>query len=936
MHSVKMCQSSNYGSSPDAQKVQKTDDICNMAKQIIHDAKMDLQRILNNATSTTTSEPTAGKRAGKLTSRDTEHLTIKQKLINGFAKIISVAESITGIRRVTQEPNTVFFLKKQSPTAHLSILRNPTRAYERATPAFSPALGHASDAYIRLNQRQYQQDRITVENGDYMETIKNTAHRMAQVKRYKQAKKSLSQIQQDHDAWVYDKHTVDVLCEKIHKDALFWRSCHEDTITVVNQDGTKEEQWYQNDQDRCLGSSIEDQMQMQGRSIKEWAGLRKAVEDLEQEARHERMVKHREQWRQTKYVPEEYNSDTDDSDMEEDDDEDYGHLYDDVDVAQVRISEVVAKDEAITTSPASSSGIPQIKSANLEEHLEILDYHTPTLKTHLDNIVETKTTQTNFTTNQASSEMALTTTKTTKEVVTETDAVISLVDTLLSDLKDRYEFYYTSSNVHMNNVLEAMRPRTLGYKCSWTVRPMAMTEKNLTPPPVNQPPAIRLTNPSGVTCELIEGFQDLSDPWFEDYVAWREEEQDDLIQAVQEWREKEETFDEYDRRLVCEEFWDKCLEKDLKRIMQERKKWEDMDVVFEDDSEDSDDDDDDWDEYSCSRSRSSSSTTLVPDQEETGVETGAQEEEDEDEDEDEEEEPETNTETEILTALEVARTNLAEYNTSLANSVVIAKTKAINYHLERVHDSPQHNKATEDAQAVKDSYTHNLSYSIIRLRLRMAQDGLIPSDKSNFVYTPTKPTGPGTITFTGRIREFLKINKDVHDRAFSVLREDIRVQAIHKMDFFKEVKVSMAHVADLYRDVKNAKVFRKEVKRANKQMEVQSTVVSALVHEGVAEAEKWEKEEKEEKEKEKEKKMAGEVVKKGRARPVEKEDLLVVLGTMGDMMGVEVGGKKAGAKAGKSGDKGKGKGKDKGKGKGKGNGKGKGKGRRKGKGKWRK
>lgn len=865
-----------------------------MAKQIVQGATMDLQRILQNVvTSTRTSETSSESLPDRAASRDTNQMTFKQKLIESFAKIISTAEPITGVKtKVTQKP-TVFFLKQQSPTAHLSILRNPTRAYEKATPAFSPALGHASDAYIRFKQRQYQQDQVTVENSDYMATIKNPAHRMAQFRRYKNAKRSLNKIQRDHDAWIYNRKQAHDICEALHKDAMFWRSFHEDKNTVTNQDGEKERQWIPNDHDLLLGQAIERKMQVQGRSIEEWAGLKKAVQDVEQEQRHQRMVQHREQWRKLKYIPEEYNSDSEEEEPEEEEDEDYGHLYDNVDVPQVKISEVDAKDEAIATIPSSPSWIPQIKPENLEERSTSLQQRAHIFEPHPRKIVDTKTPHTNNTIHQESNEMASTTAKTTKEIVTETDAILSLAATLVSDLKDRYNIYYASSNVNMNGVLDAMRPKHLGYKCSWVVRPMAMTKKNLTPPPADQTPAIRLTNPSGVTCELIEGFQDLSTPWFEDYVAWRDEEQDHLIQAVREWREKEETFDEYDHRLVCEAFWDECLEKDLKCVIQERKNWENMDVIFEDDS----DDDDDWDEYTSSRmSRSSSMITSVPDLEEDSAEPVG-----------------TN-------ALEVARTNLASYTTILATAVVSAKSEAIALHRTNL-EAPKLAQKAEKAKGIKDRYPHNLSYSITRLRLRLAEEGFISSDKNGFIYTPsslnTKSTltGPGSITFTGPIRDLLTTNKRVHDRAFRTLSNHVRVQAFRGMNFYKEVRISMAHVFNLNRDIKSSGMFKEQIRAAEKKMEGVRTVVEAVVHECVAEAERWERERVE---KEKEKEKAVEVVKEK---------------VIGDVAGDELGagGKEAG-KGKKNKAKGKGKGK-KGKGKkgkgGKGMENGKSKGRRK-------
>ena len=847
-----------------------------MVKQVIIDATMDLQKVLNCAiTSTTTPKVACEKVPGKSIPRDVDPVTLKRKLFDGFRQIISTAESIIGVKKVTPRP-TVFFLKQQSPTAHLSILRNPTRAYEQYTPAFSPGLGHASDAYKRFIERKWLQDRMTIENKDFILAIENRAHRTAQKQRYNKARKTISQFQRDYEGWVYNRQPTKRFCEEVHEDDLFWRTFNQDKEVVSNEAGREEEVWFSNDNDILLGQAIEKQMQKQGRSIEEWDGLKKAVEDLEQEQRHQRMVKHREQWRKSKYIPEDYNSDTDEEDSEDDDDENYGHLYDDVDPCPVKISEVVAKDEAITTIATSPSDILQIRTAKSEERPALSKQRVENFEPQPDFIVDTETRDTtNTSTHQDSSKMASTSAKSTDEIVTETDAILSLANTLIADLKDRYDFYYTSSNVHMNTVLDAMRPGQLGNKCTWIVRPLAMTKKNLTPPPASQPPAIRLTNPSGVTCELIEAFENLDKPYFKDFVAWRDEEQDYLIQAVQEWREKEETFDEYDRRLVCEEFWDECLEKDLKRVMEERKNREGMDIICEDDS----DDDDDWDEYTHSRlSRSSSMNTSVPDLEEDNDTTTAEpiaiaiaDEEEEDQEED--------TETNLETALAVARTNLATYTNILVTAVATAKTEAIVTHAAKL-DAPKLAQLAEEEKRVKASYTHNLTYPITLLHLRMAQDRLVAADKNGLTYTSTKAIGPGSITFTGPITQFLLANQRVINRAFSTLVQDERIQALYGQDFYKEVNKSMAAVkmgTNLERDVRKGKGYKNEMVKAKSREEVWLKVWKDCVHEGVRGAERWVREQGEE---DQEKEMVnGEENGKG----------VVFVVSAGNVVGVEIG-----------------------------------------------
>ena len=844
-------------------------DMKNMVKQVIIDATMDVQKVLNCGITSTTTPKVASEKRPEFISRDMNPVTLKRKLIDGFRQIISSAESIIGVKKVTPRP-TAFFLKQQTPTAHLSILRNPTRAYEQCTPAFSPGLGHASDTYKRFIERKWLQDRMIVENNEFILAIENRAHRTAQKQRYNKARKTLSQFQKNYDAWVYDRQPVKNLCEEVHEDDMFWRKFNQDKEVVPIEAGEEEEVWFANGNDILLGQVIEKKMQLQGRSIEEWDGLKKAVED-EQEQRHQKMVKHREQWRASKYIPEDYDSDTDEEDSEDDDNDNYGHLYDDVDPCPVKISEVVAKDEAITTIATSPSDIPQRKVAETEERPALSEQRVENFKPQPDFIVDTETRDTtNTSTHQDSSDMA-STTKTTKEIVTETDAILSLANTLVADLKDRYEFYYTSSNVHMNTVLEAMRPGHLGNKCTWIVRPLAMTKKNLTPPPASQPPVIRLTNPSGVTCELIEAFENLDTPYFKDFVAWRDEEQDCLIQAVQEWREKEETFDDYDRRLVCEEFWDECLEKDLKRALDQRRNRERIGVIYEDDS----DDDDDWDEYTYSRmSRSSSMNTSVPDLEEDNNTTTIEPVTIADEEEEEED-----AETKLDNASAVARTNLATYTKILASAVASAKTEALAIHTAKL-DAPKLAQQAEEDKRVKASYTHNLSYSITRLRLRMAQDGLIPLPSNGLIYTSSKPVGPASITFTGPITQFLLTNQTILNRAFTTLVNDKRIQALYSEDFYKEVNKSMGIVkvgTNLERDVRKGKGYNREMQEAKGREEGRMRVWRECVHEGVEGAVKWVREQGKEDEE------------KNMVKEEENGKGVVFVVAAGDVIGVEIG-----------------------------------------------
>ncbi|KAL5325976.1 hypothetical protein ACEPPN_007113 [Leptodophora sp. 'Broadleaf-Isolate-01'] len=921
-------------SSPEVQEPSTIIDVSNiniskMAKRILQDTTEDLKKLselVGTSTSTTTPENTT-QELPKISLSRVEmnsyhmilnHMTIchvitKEQLRDDLDKIIKATESITAVETVTPE-SSLFFLKQQSPTAHLSILRNPTKCYQMDTPAFSPELGHTSDAYIRFNQRQYLKAEITIHNGDYIDKVTNRAHRIAQLKSYQKAKKESNRIQRDHDSWVFNRKPAQLILAKMTEDAAFWRSFKEDCVDVTNEAGEKVQEWTQNNTPDLIGESIEREMQFEGRSLNEWPGLKKAVEDAEQEERHQRMVKHRDQYRQSKYIPVNYDSVSDDEDSEDDGDEGYYYLYDFVDPVPViydgevpeveedlddkkyedwqlhnfvdavsgsineegsedgedsedeedddwqiydfidslsgKISEADTKEgEGITKVPASStSDSPQLEISNTQDRRDLLQQRVPTLHKYPDNqIVKTNTTlaysaesttilacdpQSNDASNSASqtsaqdANMAPSTTETTKEVLTETGAILAVAQTLVADLSERHEFYHRQSNVHMNTVLDALKPKSLGYHCNWTVRPMAMTKKNLDPPPADQPPAIRLINPAGVTCELIEGFQDLSHPDFEQYFAEREKDQYHMAQVVKEWRDNVETFEEYYRRLVCEEFWDRCQTQEIRRALEEQRIECEENDLFEDDS----DDDDDWDEYTFSRtSRSSSTASSLSDLEDSSVANPIGE-----------EQITTNTDTdnenEHPTALEIARTNLAEYTVILSKAVAVTKAAEIRARNPQIQ-APILAKEAALKAGTKQHLPQRLSFSITRLRLQMAQEGLLP-DKTGFKYTSTQLTGPGSITFVGPITKFLTTRKVMHDIAFEQACQNPIMQAFGKTDVYKEVKVSMAHVTDLWRDVRGVSAFGEESRAAHARQEAEGKEVNVVLGQIFGDAER--------------------------------------------------------------------------------------------------
>ncbi|KAG4441466.1 hypothetical protein IFR05_003072 [Cadophora sp. M221] len=361
IHSFRMFPSCNRrSSSPKVQEPSSNIDISKMAKKILKDTAEDLKKFLSEpvdlSTSTTTPKNATQELPNIEVSRvDIEsghlilnhiinsHVMFKEQLRQDLNKIIKATESITAVKSVTQEPS-VFFLKQQAPTAHLSILRNLTKCYQMDTPAFSPGLGHASDTYIRFKQRHYLKAEITIHNSCYIDHVQNRAHRTAQLKSYQKAKKVSNQIQQNHDSWVFNRKPAQLILAKMIEDAAFWRSFEEDFVDVTNEDGETSFQWIPNSTPDLIGEEIEREMQFEGHSLNEWTGLKQAVEDAEQAQRHERMVKHREQYYQSKNTPVKYYSISDNEDSEDEDDDDC-HLYDFVDAVPVKYDEEDPKVE---------------------------------------------------------------------------------------------------------------------------------------------------------------------------------------------------------------------------------------------------------------------------------------------------------------------------------------------------------------------------------------------------------------------------------------------------------------------------------------------------------------------------------------------------------------------------------------------------------------
>ncbi|KAI9048079.1 hypothetical protein LZ554_007875 [Drepanopeziza brunnea f. sp. 'monogermtubi'] len=628
-------------------------------------------------------------------------------------------------------PVSVFAPKKQNPTAHLVILRNPKECYRRHTPAFSPALGNGSDTYTRHIAKKLWSLHEAACVQDLIPLISDRIEREEKLKQHRIARRQFSKFEDKFAKWVVylpalERHLI----KQVHEQQ-FWRSWGETKVIITGEDGTKRERWMVNDNADQLGQMLNERMEKDGYNLWDKQTLVKKVEVLE------RMVLHREWWSK---------------------------------------SQGATRRDNLATENAKSL------TANTITHSELA-----------------ATTQTS----QTTSEPTVSLRKTDMEElpkqilrnIAQDEAILELSQALTKDLTERQIAYSHAANANMNKAFYALEPRRLHSRCDWLVRPMAMTTKNLQPPPAGEIPAIRLTLDNGVTCELFERFRDFSHP------DWEEE-----------WQVRADA--------------QAGMEHDLKL----RKRVEEMEIRklafyqegdYETDS-DSDEDDNEgyWDSdmdspfdktqpSASSGSNDTGCSTLIP-------------------------------HNDTPTKLAIAKAKLAEYNTVLANNLTIVKAECLLkmklfsgiLPTPKTEDEIKREKARAQAQ-----YYQDLAINLVKLQLRISDEGMTATDNRRLRFTSSAPTGAGEVQFVGPLARLNDASEPENLKvrtAFKILTGHKSFNALRTTDHFQAAKRLLAPVTNP-EHTKHG-IFREEIRAAVKMAETTDGEVSGYIRNAIGAA----------------------------------------------------------------------------------------------------
>ncbi|KAE8446407.1 hypothetical protein EG329_012012 [Mollisiaceae sp. DMI_Dod_QoI] len=419
--------------------------------------------------------------------------------------------------------NTVFHIKQQSPTGHLSILRNPARFKEARSTYFSPALGNASDTWVRFRAHQYLKERISIRKLSIVARIGKETEMFSQ-EQYEQANENILhrmdavlKMESANPSWVLQAPIVSKTVKMVGEEL-------ESQLLGPRLDITEE---------------LEEMMQQEGRSLEEMEELEKAARDAQASA----------------YWPAGYDSD---------DETVSDKSIDDYDEEQPRSGPSSNNSEALFANdqddddededehlysfalPGNVSGADS-HSHNSENNQQV--EHT-TLKPdqfdwadETDDMEEIKTTQ-------PSSNRRLDDAENRFE-----DLVNHVYEALLDDLEDEYHRFKA-----LQKPLSDKNPNWRGEECAWKVHPLAMTPKNMNPPQTGIP-TIRLITPSGQLCALQEAFYSFDGPEWDEYFERRQIESAKLREELKTMEDFQDTC----ARLEAEEYWELVKLRDWER-----------------------------------------------------------------------------------------------------------------------------------------------------------------------------------------------------------------------------------------------------------------------------------------------------------------------------------------------------------------------------------
>ncbi|KAJ5038907.1 uncharacterized protein L3040_006585 [Drepanopeziza brunnea f. sp. 'multigermtubi'] len=315
-------------------------------------------------------------------------------------------------------PVSVFTPKKQNPTAHLVILRNPKECYRRYTPAFSPALGNGSDTYTRHIAKNLWSLHEAACIQDLIPLISDKMEQEEELQQHRKARKQFSKFDDKFAKWVFylpalERHLI----KQVHEQQ-FWRSWGETKVILTGEDGNKKAHWMVNDNADQLGQMLDRRMKKDGYNLCDKQTLVKNLEDLETAERNKRMILHREWWSKSQGATRRDNLAT----------ENAKSLTANT-IAHMDLSSSTGLAATTQTSPTTSESTASLQKNDMEE----------LPKQILRNI-------------------------------TQDEAILELSQALTEDLTERQNAYTHAANANMNKAFYALEPQRLHSRCSWLAK----------------------------------------------------------------------------------------------------------------------------------------------------------------------------------------------------------------------------------------------------------------------------------------------------------------------------------------------------------------------------------------------------------------------------------------------------------------------------------
>ncbi|CZR54034.1 uncharacterized protein PAC_03917 [Phialocephala subalpina] len=419
------------------------------------------------------------------------------------------------------KPATVFEPKMQSPTAHLKILRNSHTFSDRNSPYFSPALGNASDAIIRLRANTYRSLRLDSHKLEFFTKRKDKLHlivddeydsAMADIKAWKA---EAAEMRDNNDQWVIDVFGAN--------NALLQQQ--------------ELEKAFNDDEKIDITEELEQFMQADGRSLSE-------LEELEKDVIRAS--------RSSPYFPDDFDSEADSDEEDEEDDHLYGfplptstnktisHSNSEDETTEDENYETDSEDESTYEDATANALLPDVFSwADESDDMEEL---TPApFEERYDNLI---------------------------------NKIYHKLNNFRDGLEAMKEYLSDKNTFTLRKMELAQRPKRI-TPCKWDIQRLDISKNDLEQS-TDAIPTIRLITPEGDICELIETFptSKFQGPAWDKYLEERDYESKKLRMCIL----SRETFEDWTARRAGEALCKEAQAKDLEIHMKEMSE----DVVDED------------------------------------------------------------------------------------------------------------------------------------------------------------------------------------------------------------------------------------------------------------------------------------------------------------------------------------------------------------------